>query len=58
VSAFIERFTSDVGEVHVALSYAADNRIARDLYRELGFVETGEMADDEIVARLVRHRTP
>lgn len=57
VLAFIERFTSDTGQVNVALSYAADNRVARGLYLELGFVETGETVDDEIVARLVRHRT-
>jgi len=35
-----------------ALSYSTDNSVARDLYLSLGFVETGEMEDDEVVARL------
>ena len=35
-----------------ALSYTADNRAARDLFRALGFVETGERECDETVARL------
>lgn len=34
-----------------ALSYSPDNAVARALYRDLGFVETGEREDDEIVAR-------
>ncbi len=36
----------------VALSYEPENLTARALYRRLGFVETEEMVDDEIVARL------
>jgi diamine N-acetyltransferase len=35
-----------------ALSYSPGNSVARDLYLALGFVETGEMEDDEPVARL------
>lgn len=35
-----------------ALSYEPDNVVARGLYRSLGFEETGEREDDEIVARL------
>ena len=35
-----------------ALSYESDNLIARELYRSLGFVETGEMEGEETVARL------
>ncbi|MCX6374020.1 MAG: GNAT family N-acetyltransferase [Actinobacteria bacterium] len=35
-----------------ALSYSPHNAVARDLYLSLGFVETGEMEDDEVVARL------
>jgi diamine N-acetyltransferase len=37
-----------------ALSYGPANKRARGLYRSLGFVETGEHEDDEIVARLNR----
>ena len=37
-----------------ALSVAPDNHTALGLYRSLGFVETGELSDDEIVLRRVR----
>ncbi|MGH8969866.1 MAG: GNAT family N-acetyltransferase [Actinomycetes bacterium] len=36
----------------LALSIAEDNTVARGLYRSLGFVETDERVDDELVARL------
>lgn len=51
--AFLDRFTED-GHTNAALSYLPDNTIARKLYADLGFVETGEMADEEIVARYQR----
>lgn len=51
VLSFIDRFSRG-GKTDIALSYAPDNHIARRLYLSLGFVETGEMAEDEIVARL------
>ena len=35
-----------------ALSYQPENTRARTLYTSLGFVETGEVSDDEVVARL------
>ena len=35
-----------------AVSYQSENAAARSLYASLGFVETGETADGEIVARL------
>ncbi|NNC43427.1 MAG: GNAT family N-acetyltransferase [Acidimicrobiia bacterium] len=38
------------GYSEVALSYQPTNP-ARNLYEELGFAETGEMEDDEVVAR-------
>ena len=37
-----------------ALSVAPDNQAALGLYRSVGFVETGELSDDEIVLRRVR----
>jgi diamine N-acetyltransferase len=37
-----------------ALSYQPANEVARGLYVSLGFVETGEVDDDEVVARRPR----
>jgi RimJ/RimL family protein N-acetyltransferase len=37
----------------VALSYDAENAVAKALYAEAGFVETGEREDDEVVARMI-----
>ena len=34
------------------LSYDPKNKVAKNLYHEFGFVETGEMDDDEIIAAL------
>ncbi len=39
---------------HFALSYQPANTVAARLYAGLGFVETGEWEDDEVVARLSR----
>ena len=50
VAAFLDRFTAE-GRTHVALSYSPENETARGLYQSMGFVETGEIEDDEIVAR-------
>lgn len=55
VEAFIDEFTAEDGSVHVALSYHPSNVIARELYLGIGFEETGEMEDGEVVARLARH---
>jgi diamine N-acetyltransferase len=35
-----------------ALAYRPDNSVAKALYASLGFVETGEVDDDEVIARL------
>lgn len=42
----------DAGRPNLALSYSPDNTVAKALYARLGFVETGETDDDEVVARL------
>ena len=57
VRALVERLRRDEGSPAAALSYAADNAAARALYASLGFTETGEREDDELVARL-RFREP
>mgnify|MGYP001813159300 CR=1 FL=1 len=53
VETFLDRFTQN-GRTNVALSYSPENTVARALYRSMGFFETGEMEDDEIVARYRR----
>lgn len=40
------------GFQHFALSYNPANTVAKQLYESLGFVETGEWEDDEVVARV------
>lgn len=39
------------GRRRFALSYRPENDVARRIYAGLGFVETGEREDDEVVAR-------
>lgn len=41
------------GYRHFALSYQPANLAARHLYQKLGFIETTEWEDDEVVARLL-----
>jgi len=57
VLALVERLRRDEGCPAAALSYSPDNAAARALYSSLGFTETGEREDDELVARL-RLRDP
>ena len=52
VIALLERLRREQGCTSAALSYAAENAPARALYLSLGFAETGEREDDELVARL------
>jgi diamine N-acetyltransferase len=49
--ALMARFAAEPDCPNVALSYAPDNTVARDLYRGLGFRETGETEGTELVAR-------
>jgi diamine N-acetyltransferase len=48
------RFSAEPDCPNVALSYAPGNTVARNLYASLGFRETGEIEDDEVVARWSR----
>jgi diamine N-acetyltransferase len=50
VTQLLERAAAD-GHQEAALSYDPQNTAARSLYARLGFVETGEVEDDETVAR-------
>jgi len=51
-SALLDVLRSKPGCRQVALSYRPDNTVAKALYASFGFRETGEMEDDEVVARL------
>lgn len=52
VRAALSHLADDHGYRRFALSYSPDNEGAKKVYARLGFVETGEVADDELVARL------
>jgi diamine N-acetyltransferase len=51
LEAMIARLASDGECREVALSFDPENLVARGLYARLGFIETGELEDDELVAR-------
>ena len=55
VQAATEVLTAQTGASDFALSYQPTNEVAKHLYTSVGFVETGEMEDDEVVARLKGH---
>ena len=52
VQAAMEVLEPQTGVSDFALSYQLTNVVAKHLYTSMGFVETGEMEDDEVVARL------
>jgi diamine N-acetyltransferase len=52
LQAAISMLAKEYSYVEFALSYQPENEIARHLYISLGFSETDEWEDDEIVARL------
>jgi diamine N-acetyltransferase len=53
VLALLDKLHVEEGCGSAALSYSSANSVARQLYAELGFVETGEFEEQEVVARLV-----
>jgi diamine N-acetyltransferase len=52
VAAALAMLRTQHGHHQFALSYHPENTVARRLYLELGFQETGEVEDEEVVARL------
>lgn len=52
VQAAISKFNKEDGRKNFALSYAPANLAAKHLYHQLGFVETDEWEDNEVIARL------
>jgi diamine N-acetyltransferase len=53
----LEIFRQDERIQNVGISYEPENEVARKLYASLGFIETGEMLDNETVA-VLRLRQP
>jgi diamine N-acetyltransferase len=51
MEALLDHLAAQPGYREAALSYEPENTVARRLYASLGFVETGERAEDEFVAR-------
>ncbi len=52
IERMLEIFRADERIKEVGISYEPENEDARKLYASLGFVETGEIVDDETVAVL------
>jgi len=52
VEAAIQMLQMQTGATIFALSYQKENTVASNLYKTLGFTETGETEGEEIVARL------
>jgi diamine N-acetyltransferase len=48
----VDWFRDQAGHWTTRLTYRSDNTAAASLYASLGFVPTGEMDDDEVVAEL------
>jgi diamine N-acetyltransferase len=51
LEALLAHLAAQPGYRETALSYELENSVARRLYASLGFVETGELVEDELVAR-------
>ena len=51
MNALLNHLARQPGYREAALSYEPENTVARRLYASLGFVETGERVEDELVAR-------
>ena len=48
----LEMFRAEARVEAVIISYEPQNHVARKLYSNFGFIETGEMIDHEVVAEL------
>ena len=52
MEAMLKIFREDERIKTVGISYEPTNEVGRKLYASLGFVETGEFEDDEVIAEL------
>ena len=50
MKSMLEIFLADPRIHAVGISYEPNNEVARKLYKRIGFVETGEMLEEEVVA--------
>ncbi len=48
----LDQFRADPDCKKVSISYEPENAVAQKLYASLGFVETGEIEEGELIARL------
>lgn len=53
----IQRFMEDRERQTMLISYEPENEVARKLYANVGFEETGEILEGEVVARLTKGRS-
>lgn len=51
VEVLVDQLSERAGAAGLALSYERANSVAAHVYSELGFAETGEFAETEVVAR-------
>ena len=56
VGLLIDRLRREQNATQFALSYASENKRASSLYQSMGFEETGEITEGEVVARLLTAR--
>ena len=57
IKSTIEMLNRTLGHTAFALSYEPENLLAKRVYEAIGFVETGEFEDAEVVARFTYERT-
>jgi diamine N-acetyltransferase len=57
MKSMLDIFRADPRIAAVGISYEPNNEVARKLYERIGFIETGEMLDGEVVAVYRIHRT-
>jgi len=56
MKSMLEIFRADPRVRAVGISYEPNNEVARKLYARIGFVETGEIVDGEVLAVYKIHR--
>ncbi len=52
----LAQFRADPAIPAVGISYEVENKVAQKLYADLGFVETGDVIEGELIAKLTFNR--